>query len=293
MRKNKKILLGVVVSAVLSAATHAAQSDTVVDARVASASAPAVEQPVFSVLADKVHDVSARLNSSASEHYYGFTALRGQDVLLDMKGQQHIKVERHVGGTWTSVTDLGRNTLRGLTPGEEIIIRVTHNQAMPYTDGQYSLVLGSYPVLKEFKFHDEETVLRIPYGHAYPEWLPTQAYRQARIEVRFTDTTGAALEGGLADFVLGFGGYRAPIHVVLSSNNEGKASQLIEFGPCEGGAQARDFVNYSGGYNNTWRSYYRVGSYVIFDSRLGVPVNPEGYKLAHICYQKLVSSKPS
>ncbi len=249
---------------------------------------------MFSVLSDKIHNINARLNSSASEHYYGFTSLRGQDVLLDLQGQQHIKVERHVAGAWMLIAKSGRNTLKGLKPGEEIILRITHNQTRPFDGGKYSLVFGSYPVLKEFKFHDEEAILRIPYGYAEPEWLPTQAYKHARIEVQFTDTSGAPLEGAKAGFGLDFdGGYRKNIRFYFFSDSEGKASQLVEFGRCEGGAQARDFVEYSRGYNNTWRSYYRTGSYVVMNYLVGVVANPEGYNLAHICRQKLVGSKPS
>lgn len=293
MRKNKKLLLGIAVSAVLSAGTHAAWAQVVVEGSVAQVSpAPTVEEPVFSVLSDKIHNINGRLNSSASEHYYGFTSLRGQDVLLDSTSRQHIKVERHVDGAWTLIS--GRNTLKGLKPGEEIILRVTHNQSTPFGGGEYSLVFGSYPVLKEFKFHDEEAVLRIPYGYAYPEWLPTQAYKQARIEVQFTDTSGAPLEGAIAAFGVSFDdGYRADISSALFSNSQGKASRLVEFGRCEGGAQARDFVEYSRGYNNTWRSYYRTGSYVVMNYLVDVVANPEGYNLAHICRQQLVSSRPS
>lgn len=293
MRKNNKLLLGIVVSAVLSAGTHAAWAQAVVEGSVAQVSpAPTVEEPVFSVLSDKIHNINGRLNSSASEHYYGFTSLRGQDVLLDSTSRQHIKVERHVDGAWTLIS--GRNTLKGLKPGEEIILRVTHNQSTPFGGGEYSLVFGSYPVLKEFKFHDEEAVLRIPYGYAYPDWLPTQAYKQARIEVQFTDTSGAPLEGAKAGFGLNFdGAYRESISFHLFSNVEGKASRLVEFGRCEGGTQARDFVEYSRGYNNTWRSYYRTGGYVVLNSMVGVTINPEGYNLAHICRQQLVSSRPS
>jgi len=136
--------------------------------------------------------------------------------------------------------------------------------------------------------------LRIPYGYAYPEWLPTQAYKQARIEVQFTDTSGSPLEGAKAGFGLNFdGAYRESISFHLFSNIEGKASRLVEFGRCEGGAQAWDFLEYSRGYNNVWRSYYRTGYYVVRNSMLDVSVNSGGYNLAHICRQQLVSSTPS
>ncbi|HEX8542511.1 MAG TPA: hypothetical protein VF671_12455 [Pseudomonas sp.] len=61
MNKNKKIVLGTVVSAVLSAGTHAAWAQAVVEGSVAQVSpAPTVEEPVFSVLSDKIHNINGR-----------------------------------------------------------------------------------------------------------------------------------------------------------------------------------------------------------------------------------------
>jgi len=249
MLKNKKLLLGMVVSAVISAGSHSAWAQTVPEGSATqTASAPVMEEPVFNVLTDKVHTVGTRLNSAVSEHYYGFTAVRGQDVILDLKSQQHIKVERHAGGAWVPVTVKGISVLKNLKPGEEIIIRVTHNQAVAFNGGQYSLVFGSYPVLKDFDLKGEENVLRIPYGYSIPEWLPGQAHKEATLKVLFTDTAGAPLEGGTATFVFRFNGdYKPLISFTLSSDQEGRALKPVELGRCEGGDEARDFVNYSKG----------------------------------------------
>lgn len=294
MHKNNKLLLGVVVFAALSAGTVTAWAQIVPElSAIPAVTAPTLEEPVFNVLTDKVHTISARLNSAASEHYYGFTALRGQDVLLDLKNQQHIKVERHVGGAWTLITDEGLNTLRNLTLGEEIIIRVTHNPAAVFNGGQYALVFGSYPVLKQFDLQGEANVLRILYGYSEPAWLPGQAHKQATVMAQFTDTTGAPLEGGSVSFSIEFdGSYRESLRGKLISGNQGNASSQLEFGPCQGGAQARDFVDYSRGYNNTWRTNYRTGYYVFANSVTPNSVSAH-YNFGHICHQRLISSKRS
>jgi hypothetical protein len=210
-----------------------------------------------------------------------------------LREQQHIKVERHVGGAWTLVTDKGLNILKNLTQGEENIIRATHNQATAFEGGQYSMVFGTYPVLKQFDLKGEENVLRIPWGYGHPAWLPAQAHKDAMLEVQFTDTAGAPLEGGVASFVIGFeGNYRPLINVPLSSDEEGKALRLVDLGKCEGGNEARDFVDYSKGYNNTWRTQYRVGQYVVVNELAGKALSAS-YALGHICHQRLISSKRS
>jgi hypothetical protein len=113
------------------------------------------------------------------------------------------------------------------------------------------------------------------------------------LEVQFTDTAGAPLEGGVASFVIGFeGNYRPLINVPLSSDEEGKALRLVDLGKCEGGNEARDFVDYSKGYNNTWRTQYRVGQYVVVNELAGKALSAS-YALGHICHQRLISSKRS
>jgi hypothetical protein len=55
MRKNKRLLLGIVVSAAISAGTHAAWAQTVPEGSAPqTAAAPAMEESVFNVLTDKV-----------------------------------------------------------------------------------------------------------------------------------------------------------------------------------------------------------------------------------------------
>ncbi len=294
MLKNKKLLLGLVVFAALSAGTHATWAHSVPEGNATPvAVAPVMEEPVFNVLTDKVHIINARLNSAAAEHYYGFTALRGQDVILDLKSGQAIKVERHIDGAWTLITDKGINTLKNLKAGEEIIIRVTHHQATPFGAGQYSMVFGSYPILKKFDLQGEGNVLRIPYGYSEPAWLPGQAHKEASVMAQFTDSTGVPLEGGVVSYGLKLDGDdRENMTGTLISDNQGKASILLNIGTCQGGVQARDFVDYSQGYNNTWRTDYRVGHYVFQNFLAGSSVSAK-YKFGHVCDQRLISSTRS
>ncbi|MEO6677768.1 MAG: hypothetical protein ABIO21_10360, partial [Pseudomonas sp.] len=57
-------------------------------------------------------------------------------------------------------------------------------------------------MLQRYDLHDEPGVIRIPSGRTEPGWLATQVYKEALLEVKFTDTKGTALEGAIADFLL-------------------------------------------------------------------------------------------
>jgi hypothetical protein len=119
--------------------------------------------------------------------------------------------------------------------------------------------------------------------------LATQAYKEVLLEVKFTDTEGAPLEGGLAYFRLSFG-EQAPFQLDLVSDGNGSASQRIDLGRCYGGNQAQDFVHKQRGFN-TWRSYYQVGGYFVSNRSSGKnSTTPHLFHLGHICEQKLVQT---
>lgn len=175
--------------------------------------------------------------------------------------------------------------------GTEMIARISSNQAGRVPSEPYQLVLGSYPVLSKYDLLDEPGVVRIQGGRTEPQWLATQAYKQARLEVKFTDSQGTPLEGAEVFFKLKFeNGHIPEISRVLISDAKGVASQIIELGKCEGGKQAGDFVDKNKGFN-TWRSHYEVGVYVIVNALLGTPDKaPHVFYLGHICKQKLIKT---
>lgn len=111
------------------------------------------------------------------------------------------KVEYYENGGWHT-HNLETKVFSNLTPGAEVIIRVTPREQTNATNIAYTLNFGSYPVLKKYDLHGEPGVIRIPSGYSQPGWLATQVYKEALLEVTFTDTKGAPLEGGIAYFSL-------------------------------------------------------------------------------------------
>lgn len=267
-----------------------AQANTEQAAAPQPAASQEISEPKFVILQDKFHRMNDSLTSRSPDHYYGFVSQRGQDVLLAFPGgdpsKQAWKAEYYENGQWNA-QNMESKVFSNLAPGAEVIIRVTPRNPANKANIAYALNFGSNPVLKKYDLHDEPGVIRIPSGYTSPSWLATQAYKEVLLEVKFTDSKDAPLEGGLAYFALSFDS-KKPIELSLVSDRNGSASQRIELGRCYGGKQALDFVHKQKGFN-TWRSHYQVGAYVILNRSLGTPASkPHVFYLGHICTQKLV-----
>ncbi|WP_122663715.1 hypothetical protein [Pseudomonas viridiflava] len=301
-KKNiKRWLIPAFISASLTYGAHAntEQTDAIsTSTRETTVAEPAVDQqlsePKFSVLEDKLHSLNDALTSRYPVHYYGFVSQRGQDVILMFPGSnpttQAWKVEYYENGNWVA-HNLPSKVFSNLEPGAELIIRVTPGNQQHGASIPYSLSFGSYPVLKKYDLHDEPGVIRIPSGYSEPGWLATQLYKEALLEVKFTDTKDAPLEGGEAVFVLKFEAEEA-IMLRLFSNADGAASGQIKLGRCYGGAQAQDFVDKQRGFN-TWRSFYKAGGYFVHNQSLGnTTATPHWFNLGHICTQTVVRTIP-
>ncbi|MCI8212278.1 hypothetical protein AUC61_22350 [Pseudomonas sp. S25] len=252
-----------------------------------------LSEPKFSVLEDKLHSLNDALTSKHPVHYYGFVSRRGQDVILMFPGgnptTQAWKVEYYENGNWVA-HNLRSKVFSNLEPGAELIIRVTPANQQHGASIPYSLSFGSYPVLKKYDLHDEPGVIRIPTGYSEPGWLATQAYKEALLEVVFTDTKGAPVEGGQAYFRLNFEGAPSGLGHFLVSDANGLAARKVELGRCYGGKQAQDFVHKQKGFN-TWRSYYRVGDYTLQNlASFAIGDKPHTFKLGHICKQTLINT---
>nr|WP_243248397.1 hypothetical protein [Pseudomonas sp. S25] len=301
-RNIKRWLIPAIISAGLTYGAHAntEQTDAVnTTGSETTAAEPAVDQqfsePRFSVLEDKLHSLNDALTSRHPVHYYGFVSQRGQDVILMFPGgnptTQAWKVEYYENGNWVA-HNLPSKVFSNLEPGAELIIRVTPRNRQHGASISYSLNFGSYPVLKKYDLHDEPGVIRIPSGYSEPGWLATQAYKEALLEVVFTDTQGAPLEGGKAFFRLSFGLEQKPVEWNMVSDANGLASRRVELGRCDGGKEAQDFVDRHHGFN-TWRSYYRVGGYYLRNlSETNAATLPHLFHFGHICRQQLIKTVP-
>lgn len=299
---KKEVIAAVMLSGVLcSAQTSCAFAESLAQESAAQVSsgqknnAPSEEsQPRFTVLPDKVSWISDRLSKESPVHYYGFVALRGQDILLSTPGdampyKKPWKIEYRENDEWKQLTS-EEVVFSGLQPGHEMIVRVSPAVAGETPAGSYNLAFGSLPVLK-YDLHDEPGVIRISGGRTVPAWLATQAYKQALLDVRFTDSKNAPLAGAVAEFSLRYKeNVRPEIRLSLLSDERGQASKMIEFGRCTGGDEAEEFVHKQQGFN-TWKSHYLVAGYSASNAlRSSTTVRPHVFFLGHICSQKLVKS---
>lgn len=185
---------------------------------------------------------------------------------------------------------LSTKVFSSLAPGAEIIIRVTPRNPDNKQPVNYALAFGSYPVLQKYDLHDEPGVIRIPVGRTVPDWLATQVYKEALLEVKFTDTKGAPLAGGLAVFLLRFRDDDLTIERKLISGSDGSASQLIDIGRCDGGFEALEFEHVQRGFN-TWKTHYKVGGYHVMNVLSGSDT-PHLFYLGHICSQNVQKTVP-
>lgn len=250
-------------------------------------------QPKFEVLRDKLNLINDALTGRHPVHYYGFVAQRGQDVLLKIPSayppNEPWKVEFYEKGEW-NVQNSDIKVFSKLEPGAEIIVRVTPRSSLTQPNMPYSINFGSYPVLQDYNLHDEPGVIRIPSGHTEPAFLQTQVYKEALLDIKFTDTKGAPLAGASALFAYKYHGDKTLVSLILTSDAAGVASRRVDFGRCYGGTEAQDFVDKQRGFN-TWRSYYKAASYSIQSLSAGNIANaPHTFYLGHICTQNLLNT---
>lgn len=254
---------------------------------------------ILTVLSDQTHVLDAVLKSKTAVHYYSFTSVRGQDVLVSnapgVSGPPFWELEYFDGANWLKKPD-SEDKFSSLMPGTEVLIRVIHRADAPFSGRPYHLAIGSYPVLKDFEFSDEIGVNRIPSGYTEPSWLWTQGYTQGILKARFTDSVGAPLKGAVGRFVLSLKESRIrPVVEEVISDEHGVVTKVVNFERCAGGHEARDYVSYNHG-TNTWRSYYYVGGYVFSNFLLGAKGEVEANKdlrlFGHICNQRLIKSVP-
>jgi len=239
---------------------------------------------VAAVLSDKLHQINRALENPAAVHSYSFTAVRGQDVLLATPSAGYNKqwrAEYRVDtGEWKVKHYGSAEKIAGLKPGSQVSVCIVATPSAQFDKTDYRLVLGSFPRMR-YDLHNEKDFLPIPYGFTKPEFLATQAFKEALLEASFTDSKGVALEGGVLYFVLELNS-KLKIKKTLISDKEGRISDLIEFPRCEGGWLAV-FVHYSNG-KHTWSTRYHAGTYSaaeVLSEHLAD--KPHLYNFGHIC----------
>lgn len=252
-----------------------------------------IEEGAVTILSDQVHQIGNSLEGVAAVHVYSFTSARGQDVLLGTPNPKGFnsawKIEyRKADGEWRLKRYKGPELLTSLQPGAKIDVRVSAVAGAQFDRTDYRLVFGSSPRMN-YDLHHEEGFLKVPYGFTKPAFLATQAFKQALLEVTFTDSKGHPLEGGVVNFALKLPERPDSIIKTLVSDASGKASELLRFEACTGGNAADYFTHRSNG-RNTWATRYKVGSYVATNALLEeLADKPHNYNFGHICKRTLVN----
>lgn len=265
-------------------------------------------------LPDTLNYLSGNADSLDDVDYFDFTAVRGQSVGITLvadaaSGSTRGKwiLERFDGSQWVTV---GANVISTSIPspgvGGVVKVRVRPNQHPnePWSaTGKYTLSFGSNPRVNNPDMKGEANVLRIPYsasnvGYGY---MTTQAYRDLTWTMGLSDSTGAPLVGlhpivyldqhinpDTGDIV-----YKA---YSAATDSSGQAGGTINVGTCFGDFQT-EFVDYSQGYNNTWRTDFNYGVWrmeVLEYPGIGVGgENTQFVSFGHLCKQTLLSSTKS
>jgi hypothetical protein len=106
---------------------------------------------VLTVLADQTHVLEAVLISKTAVHYYSFTSVRGQDVIVtgvpETSGASFWTLEYFDGVRWLEKPE-SEEKFSSLMPGTEVLVRVSHRHDVSFSERPYHLAVGSYPVLK-------------------------------------------------------------------------------------------------------------------------------------------------
>ncbi|WP_052713138.1 hypothetical protein [Pseudoalteromonas rubra] len=266
------------------------------------------------VLPDRQNSLVGNMDSINDVDYYQFTAVRGQDLSLSFfDGLSNEYVVEIYNSGWTPIAPNTYQIISNLQENQSINLRVSANKALPVNPANsYTLNIAS--IVASFDsdvITGESNVNRIPYSAKYYSgpYLTTQAYRKLNWSLVLKDTTGAPIEGALAQFTLiknvndaenTLATYR------VNSDSNGAISEQINLGACNPNARGIEHTEYSLGYKNEWRSDVEVGLW-----RLDIPTNrgvDENGKLdtigiggdnvsyvyfGHICDQDLISSNPS
>lgn len=256
---------------------------------------PVTEEPVLKELADEFHYLSHKLTSKQSAHYYGFTARRGQKVVLATPAVDldtvPWKLEYHENGTWKEKRGKFPQVFSNLRPGDFVIVRVTHREDKTYSANPYTVVLGSFPVMNDANVYTSDMVKRVPAADT-SRVLGVQTYSDLQFRAKFTDSTGHPLKGAgaMIHLFLKAGSTSPDLKKYAFSDYEGNVNFDIPLGKCSVGEMSVR-QNEPNAENRHWLSTYNVAGWyafeVFFESQKLTTETPYVLGIAHICSQRL------
>lgn len=264
------------------------------------------------ILPERQNKIVGNMDSINDADYFEFTAVNGQNLSVvledDLTNEYFFEV---YNSGWVPIPAYSYRLLSGLQPGQKINLRVRPNHALPANpENNYTLTLASIVDSFDDDISGESNVTRIPYSAQNDPYLTTQAYNTLSWSVVLRDSTGAPIEGAIAEFHF-YKDVSDPANSLtvyqLESDENGRISEKIEFRSCTPNIEEPiEHTEYSHGYKNVWESKVEVGAW-----RLEIPTNKgldengnphrigiggENVKtvaFGHICSQKLISSNPT
>ncbi|PHN47434.1 hypothetical protein [Pseudomonas amygdali] len=255
-------------------------------------------EPKFTELPDKFNIIKDSLVSAADSHYYGFTALRGQKVLIQGHLSGSAQLEIHDGAKWNMLASGQKMVLSSLSLGQDVIVRVSHNESSTFVQGStYGLILGSFPKVTYARLRDQPYGMsRIPPDASTLGPLSAQGISNVVLEIDMTDSTGTPLEGGIASYSIDLpkSDKSRPTGLV-KTDASGKVRTVVDIGRCVGGNDADVFAE-KDRWTHIWRTQYFEGSWVVdnpygLNTGLDTP-HPDKGQVGHICHQRLIKSTP-
>lgn len=236
--------------------------------------------------------------SAADSHYYGFTALRGQKVLIQGHLSGSAQLEIHDGAKWNMLASGQKIVLSSLTLGQDVIVRVSHNESRPFVQGSaYGLILGSSPKVTYARLRDQPYGMsRIPPDASTLGPLSAQGISNVILEVDMTDSTGKPLEGGIASYSIDLPkSDKSHLGGFVKTDASGKVRTVVDIGRCVGGNDADVFTEKDRG-THIWRTQYFEGDWMVHnfyagDTGADTP-HPDKGQVGHICHQRLIKSTP-
>ncbi|POD71119.1 hypothetical protein BKM17_22745 [Pseudomonas syringae group genomosp. 3] len=254
-------------------------------------------EPKFTELPDKFNLIKDSLVSAADSHYYGFTALRGQKVLIQGHLSGSAQLEIHDGAKWNMLASGQKIVLSSLTPGQDVIVRVSHNESRPFVGSTYGLILGSFPKVTYARLRDQPYGMsRIPPDASTLGPLSAQGISNVVLEIDMTDSTGTPLEGGIASYSIDLPkSDKSRSTGLVKTDASGKVRTLVDIGRCVGGNDADVFTEKDRG-THIWRTQYFEGDWMVHnfyagDTGADTP-HPDKGQVGHICHQRLIKSTP-
>ncbi|MBM0141223.1 hypothetical protein [Pseudomonas cannabina] len=255
-------------------------------------------EPKYTVLPDKFNIIKDFLVSAADSHYYGFTALRGQKVLIQGHLSGSLQLEIHDGLKWNTIASGQKIVLSSLAPGQDVIARISHNEVKPFEkDSIYGLILGSFPKVTYARLRDQPFGMsRIPPDASTLGPLSAQGISKVVLEIDMADSTGKPLEGGIASCSIDLpASDKSRLGGLVKTDALGKVRTVVDIGRCVGGNDAGIFTEKDRG-THVWRTQYFEGRWTVnsfYAGNTGIHTPyPDRGQVGHICHQNLVSSTP-